>query len=244
MSALYLVHDEDRTIALVAEDDGKLFAYVPNVDAFVYNKPMSVDFLIDRNKQYEPIDGPAAAQIIHEGKLGKIDRRTSKTLMEWATTEPRRLSPTDVLDANTLRADVEPSAAEVAAAKADLVRTAAPGTWFNYKTYPAASKQPALQAASHIRNGRVKAFADIDVVVQVVRNKNGDHVVQVARRDRTAAPVVSQRVAAVRTARPTPPPAAPAEGQRAAAARKAKATPPPARRAPAKAASGRRASKG
>lgn len=241
MSALYLVRDEDRTIALVAENEGKLFAYVPNVDAFVYNKPMSVDFLIDRNKQYEPIDGPAAAEIIHEGKIGKIDRRTSKTLMEWATTEQRRLNPTDVLDANTLRADVEPSAAEVAAAKADLVRSAPPGKWFNYKTYPATAKQPALQAASHIRNGRVKAFAGIDVVAQVVPNKNGGHIVQVARKPNIA--VVGRRTAAVRKKKATPP----AENPRVAAELQSKSTmpTPSARRAPAKAAAAaRRARKG
>lgn len=208
MSALYLVRDGDRTIALAAESDGKLFAYVPDVDAFVYNKPMSVDFLIDRNKQYEPIDGPAAAQVIHEGKIGKIDRRTSKTLLEWATTEQRRLNPTDVLDANTLRADVEPTAAEVAAAKADLVRNAPPGKWFTYKTYPAdAKRQQAMQVASHIRNGRVKAFADIDVVVKVVTSKSGDHIVQVSRQE--SAPATSgpaKRVAPVRKVKSTPPP--------------------------------------
>lgn len=223
MSALYLVRDSDRTIALVAENDGKLYAYVPDVDAFVYNKPMSVDFLIDRNKQYEPIDGPAAAKIIHDGKIGKIDHRTSKTLLEWATTEPRRLNPTDVLDTNTLRADTEPTPAEIAAAKADLVRKAPPGKWFTYKTYPAdTNRQQALQAASHIRHGRVKAFADLDVVVQVVTSKNGDHIVQVTRRE-------------------SPPTPAPTPAKRAAPARKAKSTQPSPRKRVAKATTTRRA---
>jgi hypothetical protein len=95
-AAFYLAKDGDRTIALTAERDGKLFCYVPNFQMFIYNKPLSVDFLIDRNHHYDRISSRDAAQIIRRGLVGRIDDRASNTLMEWATSEPQRLNPEDV----------------------------------------------------------------------------------------------------------------------------------------------------
>lgn len=37
-TALYLVRDNDRTVALAAEHNGKLYTYVPNIDAFIYRQ--------------------------------------------------------------------------------------------------------------------------------------------------------------------------------------------------------------
>ena len=106
MGALYLVRDGDRTVALVAEQNGKLHCYIPNVDAFVYNEPMSVDFFIDREMDYEPVTAQDAASIIKEGTIGTIDAR-NRSLLDWAKAATR-LSPAAVLGANTLVEDQQP----------------------------------------------------------------------------------------------------------------------------------------
>lgn len=182
MSALYLVRDGNRTVSLAAESDGKLHVFIPNIGAFVYNKPMSVDFLIDRDMNYEPVTAQAAAEIINEGVIGKLDGRSHKSLLDWARAEQRRLDPAEVLGANTLRADIEPTPTEVAHAKAEMLRKAPPGRWIVYKTYPVgASRQTALQMASDLRKGRVRAFADIALKARVLDSEQGHRVVQIAR---------------------------------------------------------------
>lgn len=93
MSTLYLVKEGDRSVILAAERDGRLYGYVPNVNAFVYNKPMSVDFLIDRNMTYQPVDTDEAAAIIKAGQIGKINGRTNKFLLDRTKAETRRIDP-------------------------------------------------------------------------------------------------------------------------------------------------------
>lgn len=182
MSALYLVKDGDRTVALTAEQDGKLHCYVPNVDAFVYNKPMSADFLIDREMDYEPVTPQQAADIIKEGTIGKIDGRTNKSLLDWAKAETRRLDTAEVLGANTL-ADLQPTTTEVANAKAAVLRKTPLGHWIVYKTYTnTGNRQPALQMASDLRKGRVRAFRDMPVAARVRDSEDGTSlVVQISR---------------------------------------------------------------
>lgn len=92
----YLVRHGDCAQALAICVNDRLFCYVPNVDAFVYNKPLSIDFLIDRYHQYDRIDSSEAARIMQEGRIGRIDDRGSETLADWSSSEPRRLSPRDV----------------------------------------------------------------------------------------------------------------------------------------------------
>lgn len=96
-AVFYLARDGDRALAVAAELNGRLFCYVPNVQAFIYNKPLTVDFLIDRNKQYDRITADEAAQIAAEGYVGRINDDDITTLTEWATTEPQRLDPEEVL---------------------------------------------------------------------------------------------------------------------------------------------------
>ncbi|MGD9622258.1 MAG: hypothetical protein AB7G47_19715 [Mycolicibacterium sp.] len=201
MSALYLVNDHDRTIWLAAEHDGKLYSYIPNVEEFVYNQPLSADFLIDRNLTYTPIDTAQAATIITTGTVGKIDGRSNRFLLDHFRSEPRKLNPTEVLGASPrLRADVEPTATEVAHAKAELLRTTPVGEWIIYKTYPpTANRQTALQLASDLRKGRVRAFADIPLKARIQSSPQGHHVVQIAR-ERRAAPLKATRTAAPRKA--------------------------------------------
>lgn len=183
MSALYLVNDHDQTLWLAAERDGKLYTYVPNVGEFVYNQPLSVDFLIDRNLTYTPIDTGQAATIITAGTIGKIDGRSNRFLLDHFRTEPRTLNPGEVLGANPRRrADIEPTATEIAHAKAELLRSTPIGEWIIYKTYPpTASRQTALQLASDLRKGRVRAFADIPLKARIQSTPQGHHVVQVTR---------------------------------------------------------------
>lgn len=95
-STLYLVNDGDRAVALAAEHDGKLYSYVPNIDAFVYNKPMSIDFLIDQNMTYEPQAPKQAGEIIKAGVIGKIDS-TNTYLLDHMKAETDRLTPAEVL---------------------------------------------------------------------------------------------------------------------------------------------------
>lgn len=182
MSALYLVKEGDRAVILAAERDGRLYGYVPNVNAFVYNKPMSVDFLIDRNMTYQPVDADEAAAMIKAGQIGKINGRTNKFLLDRAKAETRRIDPTEILGANELH-EPAPTRTRIAQAKADLLRKVPPGRWITYKDdYTSAARiQAARQLASDIRKGRVRAFRDIDVTTRVVTDDHGRPVVQISR---------------------------------------------------------------
>ena len=102
MNALYLVKERERLVALAAERDGQLYCYVPNLDAFVYNKPMSIDFLIEQTMTYEQQSVEAAAGIDDAGIVGMIDGHTNKYLLDCVKAEPRRLTLAQVLGASTL----------------------------------------------------------------------------------------------------------------------------------------------
>lgn len=182
MSALYLVKEGDRAVILAAERDGRLYGYIPNVNAFVYNKPMSVDFLIDRDMTYQPVDHDEAAAIIKAGQIGKINGRTNKFLLDRTKAETRRIDPTEILDANQLH-EPTPTRTRLAQAKADLLRKAPPGRWITYKDdYPSPARiQAARQLASDIRKGRVRAFKNVAVTSRVVTDDHGRPVVQISR---------------------------------------------------------------
>ena len=183
MSALYLVRDGTEKIWLATEHNGRLFAWVPNLNVFVRNNPLSLDFLIDREFTYEPIDVPDAAKIMADGRIGRIDGRTKRWLIDRFRDEPDKLNPTDVLGSSPhLRAGAEPTATEIATAKAELLRATPVGEWIVYKTYPPdTARQTALQMASDLRRGKVRAFADIPMQVRIQSSPQGHHVVQIAR---------------------------------------------------------------
>lgn len=182
MSTLYLVKEGDRSVILAAERDGRLYGYVPNVNAFVYNKPMSVDFLIDRNMTYQPVDTDEAAAIIKAGQIGKINGRTNKFLLDRTKAETRRIDPIEILGANQLH-EPAPTRTRLAQAKADLLRKAPAGRWITYKDdYASPTRiQAARQLASDIRKGRVRAFKNIAVTTRVVTDDHGRPVVQICR---------------------------------------------------------------
>ena len=181
MSALYLVKDGDRTVVLAVERDGRIYGYIPNLKAFVYNKPMSVDFLIDREMTYEPVTAGVAADIIAKGVIGKIDGRTNKFLLDEMKAETRRIQPAEILRANDV-SDPDPTHTQVANAKAELLKKTPFGRWIVYKTYSDPSRrQTALQMASDLRKGKVRAFSDIVVQSRVVPSEDGHQVVQISR---------------------------------------------------------------
>lgn len=105
---LYLVRHGDREIWLAAEHDGRLYVYVANLKTFVYNGPASVDFLIDRDHTYAPIDVPEAAKIMGDGRIGKIDGRSNRWLIDHFRAEPRKLDPADVLGSRPPTAETRP----------------------------------------------------------------------------------------------------------------------------------------
>jgi DNA-binding NarL/FixJ family response regulator len=180
MSGLYLVKDGDRTVVLAAERDGRIYGYIPNVDAFVYNKPMSVDFLIDRDMDYEPVTASDAADIIAKGVIGKINGRTNKFLLDEMKAETKRIQPAEVLRANDV-SDPEPTRTQIANAKAALLKKTPLGEWIPYRTHSRSKRQTAQQMASDLRNRKIQAFRDIAVQTRVVENEDGDYVVQISR---------------------------------------------------------------
>jgi len=185
VSDIYLVKDGERTVTLAAEHNNRLYAYVPNFDAFIYDDPMSVDYLIDREMTYEPVAATEAASIVKAGKIGRLDGRVFKDLLDELGAEKRRLSPAEVLGA-AVAINPDPTRTEAAKDKAEQLRRTESGQWISYKTYPAGTaKQTALQLASDLRKGRVRAFADIPLLSRVATSVDGRQVVQIARDSRS-----------------------------------------------------------
>jgi hypothetical protein len=176
MSEFYLVKDGDRTVTLAAERDGKLYGFVPNVDSFVYNKPMSVDFQIDHELNYESVDAETAANIVYQGPVGMIDEQENQFLLNRVTAETRRIDPGEVLGAPAF-AEPEPTAVAVAA----LLRETPPGQWIPYKVYPGDLLRQARRRAADLNMGRVQAFSDIPVVSRVIPSADDEQIVVVSR---------------------------------------------------------------
>lgn len=198
MSDLYLVKDGDRTVVLATEREGKIYGYIPNLETFVYNRPMSVDFLIDRDMTYEPIGAETAADIIKAGTIGRIDGRTNKFLLDHFRQEQRRIEPTEVVSAAAFIDPEQATPTQIANAKAEQLRRTPVGQWLSYKQYEdLTNKQVAHQLASDLRNHRVRAFRDIAVRTRVVTDNAGQLVVQVSRAADDAA-AASQSVASGR----------------------------------------------
>lgn len=85
----YLVKDGTRTVTLAAEKESKLYGFVPEFQSFVYNKPMTIDFQIDREMTYEPVDTNRAAEIVRAGEIGM----SNSMVLELLKLEARRLDP-------------------------------------------------------------------------------------------------------------------------------------------------------
>lgn len=179
MSGLYLVKDGKRTVTLAAEQDGKLYAFVPNVSSFVYNKPMSVDFQIDRELTYERVSNETAASVVREGSIGKIDESKNKFLLDHMRAETRRINPSEILGADATADSSTP--AQVANAIADVLRKMPLGSWMPYKVYPRELWRQALRRATDLSTGRVQAFSGIPLISRVTSSTDDDQIVEISR---------------------------------------------------------------
>ena len=184
MSGLYLAKQADRAVWLAAEHDGALYGYVPNVNAFVYNKALTLDFLIDRDLRYEPLTAAEAATIIAAAVIGRIDARSNRDRLADIKAQKRRLSVNDVLGSSArLRGHAQPTATEIAHAKAEIVRTTPAGQWIVYKTYPPhTSRQTARQLASDLRRGRIRAFDGIPLKTRIHTSENQHRIIEITRK--------------------------------------------------------------
>jgi hypothetical protein len=206
MSEFYLVKDGERIVSLAAERDGKLYAFVPNVSSFVYNKPMSVDFQIDREMNYEPVGTDTAVSIVRDGSIGEIDESANEFLLDHVMTETRRIDPDEILSGNA-DAGTKVPLAQAANVVADILRSVPLGRWIAYTTYPLRARQAALQLASDLRDGLVPALSDIPLISRIRDNMDDTQVVEVsrttranpARSARTAPRKVAKRAAAKKT---------------------------------------------
>ena len=122
-ATLYLVSEGSRTIWLAAERDHRLYVYVPNFGAFVYNDALTLDWQIDRDLTYASVTVQTAADIIAAGKVGKIDERTNKYLLDTMRAETRRLQVTDALGAKRLHEAADPESVSVAHPSAEHLTT-------------------------------------------------------------------------------------------------------------------------
>jgi hypothetical protein len=206
MSEFYLVKDGERIVSLAAERDGKLYTFVPNVSSFVYNKPMSVDFQIDREMNYEPVGTDTAVSIVRDGSIGEIDEVANEFLLDHVMTEARRIDPDEILSENAYAATEVPLA-QAANAIADILRSLPLGRWITYTTYPLRAHQAALQLVSDLRDGLVPALSDIPLMSRIRDNADDTQVVEVrrttgstaARSARTAPRKAAKKAAAKKT---------------------------------------------
>jgi hypothetical protein len=186
MSEFYLVKDGQRIVSLAAERDGKLYAFVPNVNSFVYNKPMSVDFQIDGEMNYEPVSTDTAVSIVRDGSIGEIDESTNEFLLDHVVTETRRIDPDELLS-ESANAGTEITLAQAALAVADTLRSVPLGRWITYTTYPLRAREAALQLVSDLRDGLVPALSGIPLVPRLRDDTDDTQVVEVRRTSRANA---------------------------------------------------------
>lgn len=179
MSEFYLVKDGPRTVSLATERDGKLYAFVPNVSSFVYSKPMSVDFQIDREMTYEPVSADAAADIVRAGSIGEIDESANQFLIDHVRAETHRISPKEILGPSTF-AEAGLMPAQVTNVIAQLFGSAL-GRWITYGTYTRFARQFAAQLASDLSAGVVPGFTNIPLRARVRHNTHDDQIVEVSR---------------------------------------------------------------
>ncbi|MCH9732309.1 MAG: hypothetical protein K0U84_22020 [Actinomycetia bacterium] len=71
-----------------------VFGYVPDLEAFVYNDPLTVDVQVDHDLDldYLPITAEEAAAMIRSGELGRFEGHDDYLLAKFRE-EPRKLPP-------------------------------------------------------------------------------------------------------------------------------------------------------
>ncbi|MCX8559239.1 hypothetical protein OS121_29775 [Mycolicibacterium mucogenicum] len=70
----------------------RAYGWVPDLDAFVANDPLTLDCQIDRELAYEPLTAEQAADVVAAGMIGRLaDDEGLYDLLRVLSAEPRRL---------------------------------------------------------------------------------------------------------------------------------------------------------
>jgi hypothetical protein len=96
-TSFYLARDGDRVSWLVAVQgydawSASAYGYVPDLEAFVFNRPLTMDFCIDREMAYEPITADQAATIVDAGQIKRLDDIGMHDRLDEMRSEPRKLA--------------------------------------------------------------------------------------------------------------------------------------------------------
>lgn len=181
----YLVTNPDTNtdLWLAWEDTAevRIYAYSPNLGAFVQHNGLAEDFYRDMELTWKAVDADAAARIVAEGQVGKLDARThQRAVLDWLQTVEHRKDPAELLGSSRVK-PMEISPRRAATARAERVRAAAPGVWLTWKQYPVEHKQRAYVAAHDLRAGKIKALAGVPIAVRLAETDQGQVLVQVTR---------------------------------------------------------------
>jgi len=183
--SFYVVTNPDtgNDVWLAWEDTAevRIYAYSPNLGAFVRHNSLAEDFYRDMELQYRPIDVDEAVRIVAEGRLGKLDARThQREVLDWLKSIQDRKDPAELLAGSQLRpATLSPR--QAAKARAAKVAAAPPGQWVTWKSYASERRQLSYVAVNDIRTGKVKGLAELGVEVRNVQDERGQYLVQVRR---------------------------------------------------------------
>lgn len=192
--SFYVVKDSELAdpswLAWEDTDNAVLYAFVPNLGAFVRHDTLRNDFYWDMEMEYRPADVDEAARIVEAGAVGRLDARTyQKGVLDRLSKIQDRKAPTELLVGSRLR-PATISARRAAIARAKRVSQAAPGQWVTWKKYSPEHKQRAYVAANNLRNGKIKALADVPIEVKLAEDEQGSVLVLVTRRN-AAGPVAA-----------------------------------------------------
>ena len=97
VTRFYLVRDSDGRVCWLAAVTGeglsqRAYGWVPDLDAFVANDPLSADIQIDRELAYEPLTAAQAAGVVEAGLIGRLaDDECLRGLLRVLSAESRRL---------------------------------------------------------------------------------------------------------------------------------------------------------
>ncbi|WP_458682604.1 hypothetical protein [Prescottella equi] len=182
--SLYVVSNNGRDVwlAYVDTENPGVYAYIPNLGRFVFNKSLGQDFYWDHEMGWTPVDAQTARQIVTAGELGKLDGRRHGHFLAKFEAEPDQRSLEDVFGAQPV-ADRKPSPREQAAAKVQTLTKARPGEWLTWKVYGHGRRHSAAVAARDLRVGKVAAVAKsgLHIASRVTPTADGRFAVEIAR---------------------------------------------------------------
>lgn len=179
--ALYIAYDGDRAASLCWLQPGthRVFSYLPNWQKFVLNRPLAIDFMVDREMRYKEVSTRRASQIIADGKIGRMDGRKAGWLFD-SLEGVEQLEVADVL--GQAPTAVPRGRGRDAAYKAAEVDQAPDGEWVTYRTFAKADRIKANVCATDLRTGRIRAFAGMPIDVRTFDSMDGSQIIVRIRR--------------------------------------------------------------